>query len=226
LSPITVSAGAPAASEQFGGDVAFVAFGRGQRERAWGAIDGEQAVQAEAPEVAAVTAAVPVVGGVCELGPADGLDRAGAFNWGGVDDQQIVLPARAVAGKLGDQRLDDVRQTLTALEIAGLLRQPRKQVREPVGRDGEEASIRRDPEQRLRDAQRDDLRIGDPSPGVLRRLGQEIVGRAEHGYEQQVEVGEHRGPLGRRRELGTADFDPLRYVSYPTATTPAVESLI
>jgi hypothetical protein len=105
LSPITVSAGAPAASEQFGGDVAFVAFGRGHRERAWGAIDGEQAVQAEAPDVAAVAAAVPVVGGVGELGPADGLDRAGALNWGAVDDQQIVLPARAVAGKLGDMSL-------------------------------------------------------------------------------------------------------------------------
>ena len=29
-------------------------------------------------------------------------------------------------------------------------------------------------------------------------LGQEIVGRGEHGREQQVEVGEHRGPPGRR----------------------------
>ena len=72
---------------------------------------------------------------------------------------------------------------------------------------------------RLRDAQRDDLRVGDHAPGVLGRLGQEIVGRAENGNQQQVEVGVHRGPLGRRRELSTADFDLLRYVSYSTTPT-------
>ena len=33
---------------------------------------------------------------------------------------------------------------------------------------------------------------------------------AEHGNQQQVEVGEHRGPPdGRRRDIGTADFDLL-----------------
>jgi hypothetical protein len=32
---------------------------------------------------------------------------------------------------------------------------------------------------------------------------------------------------GRRRDIGTADFDPLRYVSVDTTRTPqAVESLI
>ena len=40
-------------------------------------------------------------------------------------------------------------------------------------------------------------------------LGQEIVGGAEHRSEQQVEVGEHRGPLGSTALLDTADFDLL-----------------
>jgi hypothetical protein len=52
--------------------------------------------------------------------------------------------------------------------------------------------------------QSDDLRVGHPATGVLRPLRQEIVSGAEHRNEQQVEVGEHRGPpLGRRRELST-----------------------
>ena len=39
-----------------------------------------------------------------------------------------------------------------------------------------------------------------PEDDPARRLGeQEIVSGAEHRCEQQVEVGEHRGPLGRRR---------------------------
>jgi len=36
---------------------------------------------------------------------------------------------------------------------------------------------------------------------------QEIVRGAEHRNEQQVEVGEHRGPLGSTARLSTADFD-------------------
>ena len=97
-------------------------------------------------------------------------------------------------GELGDQRLDHVGEPLAALEVARLLGQLRKQVPEPAGGEREKPPIGRDAEQGLGDAQRDDLRIGDPSLGVLGPLGQEIVGRAEHGNQQQVEVGEHRGP--------------------------------
>jgi hypothetical protein len=44
---------------------------------------------------------------------------------------------------------------------------------------------------------------------------QKIVGRGEHGREQQVEVGEHRGPLGSTLRLGTAGFD--RCCRFPPA---------
>jgi hypothetical protein len=46
-------------------------------------------------------------------------------------------------------------------------------------------------------------------------------------YQQQVEVGEHRGPLGSAVRVSTADFDPAAYVpSNPAPTSQAVELLI
>ena len=52
---------------------------------------------------------------------------------------------------------------------------------------------------------------------------QEIVCGAENRSEQQVEVGEHRGPLGSTARLGTADFD-LRSIT--PATPHGVASTI
>jgi hypothetical protein len=71
--------------------------------------------------------------------------------------------------------------------------------------------------------------ICDAPRRVVRPLRQKIVGRNKHGRQQQVEVGEHRGPKGRRRDIntGTSDFDLLPYESFePTTATAAVESLI
>jgi hypothetical protein len=93
------------------------------------------------------------------------------------------------------------------LPVAGLLGQLGKQVTEPPGGDRQELAIGRDVHHRLCDSERDDLRIGHASPDVLPARRQEIVSRGEHGREQQVEVGEHRGPLGRQCGIGTADFD-------------------
>jgi hypothetical protein len=56
-------------------------------------------------------------------------------------------------------------------------------------------------------------------------FGQEIVGGDEHGREQQVEVGVHRGPHRSAMQLSTADFDPP-VLNSSTNTAPAVESLI
>src|SRR5215217_945286 len=55
-------AGARDTVDELQADVAFVALGRGECDRAWGAVKGEQAMQPEAPEVAAVAAAVAVIG--------------------------------------------------------------------------------------------------------------------------------------------------------------------
>jgi hypothetical protein len=56
------------------------------------------------------------------------------------------------------------------------------------------------------------------------RLGQEIVSGTEHRNQQQVEVGEHRGPLRSTARIGTADFDLTAAGPYKTAK--AVELLI
>src|ERR1700742_2946287 len=97
-----------AAVDEVQADVAFVAFGAGERDRAWGAVEREQPVQPEAPEEAAVAAAGAVVGGVAELAAAHALGRAGALDRGGVDDEQVVVKARAHPRELVDHRLDDV----------------------------------------------------------------------------------------------------------------------
>ncbi|MGI8428283.1 MAG: hypothetical protein ACR2OB_03045 [Solirubrobacteraceae bacterium] len=64
---------------------------------------------------------------------------------------------------------------------------------------------------------------------VERFLGKEVVSYAEHVDQQQVEVGEHRGPslTGSAVTLSTADFDQLPYDSFDPTTGPqAVELLI
>src|SRR4029077_11771707 len=73
---------AVAALQQREADIAFGRLGRGQKERARGAVEGEQAVQPEAPEVAGVAGAVAVVGRVGELAAARRLDASSALDRG------------------------------------------------------------------------------------------------------------------------------------------------
>jgi hypothetical protein len=47
----------------------------------------------------------------------------------------------------------------------------------------------------LSDGERDDLRVGHAAPDIPPSLRKEIVGGGERRREQQVEVGEHRGPF-------------------------------
>src|SRR5436309_4598228 len=86
-----LAAVALAASEQPQRDLALIALGRGQRECSGRAVEGKDGVQAKAPEVAAVAAAVAVVGGVGQGRALDGLAASGALHRGGVDEQQIIV---------------------------------------------------------------------------------------------------------------------------------------
>jgi len=104
--------------------------------------------------------------------------------------------AGTVGGEHPDQPLDRLGQPTTALMPLRLLWQRGEQVPQALLGDREKLAIRADVHHLLGDAERDDLRVGHPAPCVLARFGQEIVSGAEHRCEQQVEVGEHRGPLG------------------------------
>ncbi len=117
------------------------------------------------------------------------------------------MEAGTVACELTDQRLDRVGEPLPSLVIARAARQPRKQMRETFARRLDEPLVGGDPQQRLRDAERHDLRVGHHPTGVRLASRKEIVGTAVNRDQQQVEVGEHRGPLGSTARLGTADFD-------------------
>ena len=102
-----------------------------------------------------------------------------------------------------------------------------EQVRETVSRDRQEPLVGRVSHDRLREAQGDDLRVGDPPARVPGALRQEIVGDAVNNCEQQVEVGVHRGPPeGRRWLLSTADFDLRCYVPFKATTAPSAVALL
>ena len=94
---------------------------------------------------------------------------------------------------------------------------------EPLSGDGEEAPNARDAHDRLGDAERDDLGIGDPAPRVAGSLGKEIVGCAIDGGAESVEVGVQRGLLVDG-VVNTADFGLS--APNPLITAFAVESTI
>jgi hypothetical protein len=217
-----------AAVQQYQGDVAFVGLGGCELQCSWGAVGRDDRVQPKSPEVAGMRRAPAVVGGVAQRGAFDGLAAAGALLRSGVDERQIVIEPGALTRENRHQPLQCVRQAATTFEVPRLLGQHGEQMRQPLAGDREKPTVRRDPHDRLSDTQRDDLRVCDSSRSVVVPFGQEIVGRDEHGREQQVEVGVHRGLQGRRCGLSTADFDPAAlYSSKPlTNTATAVESLI
>src|ERR1700685_378313 len=220
-----LSAVAPTTLEELQGDLALVALGGCQGERPGCAVGGEDRVQPETPEEPGMAGAIPVVGGISELGTLDRLAAAGAFHRGRVDEQQIVVESGALGCEDLHQPLQRVREFAPPLEVAGLSRQPREQAAQALGSDRQKPAVGRDAHDRLGDAERDDLRVCDASLGVPRPLGQEIVSRDINGSEQQVEVGVHRGPLWSAMLQSTADFDPAAYKP-ARSTANAVESII
>jgi hypothetical protein len=96
-------------------------------------------------------------------------------------------------------------------------------MRKPLGGHSQEPPVRRSPHDRLRDAERDDLRVCDPSTSVPPPLRQEIVRRAINGDEKSVEVGVHVASWSTM-PLVTADFG--LFPQKPSNTATAVESII
>src|SRR5579884_1939287 len=118
--------------EQFETDLALIALGRGELERARRAVGCEQCVQPETPEEAGMRGAVSVVGGLGERGTLHRLTASAALDRGRVDQEQIVPVAGALAGEHAEQPLDRVRQTAPALEVGRLGRDHREQVAQPL----------------------------------------------------------------------------------------------
>ena len=103
------------------------------------------------------------------------------------------MEARALAGEDAHEPLDRVGQAAAALVIAGLVRQVREEVTEALAGDGQEATVGGDAHDRLGDAERDQLGVGDPTAGIGLALWQQVVGCAIHHGAESVEVGVHRG---------------------------------
>src|ERR1019366_5343628 len=98
-----LAARAAGAGEQLEADFALIALWRGERERSWGAVRGEDRMQPEAPEVAGMTGAPAVVGSVAQQRAFGGLTAASALDRRGVDEQQIILGPWALAREDAEQ---------------------------------------------------------------------------------------------------------------------------
>jgi hypothetical protein len=95
---------------------------------------------------------------------------------------------------------------------------------EALRRHGEEAAVTGDAHDRLRDAERDQLGVRDPSPRVPSCLWQKIVGCAIDDRAERAEVGVHRG-LRADGVLGTVDFGLSALLSLEQAQSRGINHL-
>ena len=104
----------------------------------WGAVRGDEQVQAHAPEAPGMLRAVAVAAGVGQLGAADRLDRSTALDRGRVEQHQVVVEAGTLAANTPISHSIVSRQSRPALAVPGLLGQLGEQVREALAGDREE----------------------------------------------------------------------------------------
>src|SRR6478736_3630064 len=216
-------AGSVGTFKQLDPDLALIALGRGEREGPGGAVGREETVQAKAPEESGMRGTPAIIGRIGKGRAACRLDRAGALDGSGVDEQHLVVGARGLGSKDADEPLDRLGQASSSLVEAGLLGQLGKEIAKVLSGDCQEAAIRGDTHDRLGDAEGRDLGVGDSAAGISGLLGQEIVCRAINDGAESVEVGVHRG-LSVDGCFSTADFGLS--ASNPLLTARAVESTI
>jgi hypothetical protein len=129
-----------------------------------------------------------------------------------------------VARELGDQRLDAPGQAQPALVEGAALGQLREQVAEPMVSDGKEPLVGTDAQHRLSNAQRDDLRVGDPSlafPGRLGRRSSAVQNTAISSRSRSASI---EAPLWSSVRESTADFDLPAYE--PCSTTKTIPNAV
>lgn len=212
-----------AALEEFDPDLSFVFFGRGDFKGPGSTVSGEDGMQPDAPEVAGVRSAVPVVTDVRKCGAKRRIPASTALDRGGVDKQEIVVETGALLAK-DDQQPGEVRsETTPTFEVAGLIRDVRKEMGKRALRPSKEAPVGRLPHDGLGHRQGDDLSISRLPSRVPSSFWQKIIGCAINEGAEGVEVGVHRGLLVDG-VLDTADFGPP--ASNPFCRAIFVESII
>ena len=149
------------------------------------AVGCAEQVEAEAPEPAAVRAAVAVAADPGQCRAADGLAGGGAGHRGGIEQPQPIADRRRQPCEHGD-RLQQLRcQAAKPLVEARLAGDVGEQVPEPLLGKPQEASLVRAIEQHLRDRQTDQLAVGDPqrTPEAPSRQ-QEIIDQRVNADQQ------------------------------------------
>src|SRR5215207_1016973 len=214
------------AGEHFGSNDALGEVRGGKLERDWHAVRRAQQIQPKAPEVAAVALAPAVAGVARQLRAARGLARLAAGDRGAIERSEVVAKRRRADGQVRDDPRDRGRERAQALVVARLLRQIRKQMPEPVARQREELPVIRQPQEHLRDGQRDELGVGDPrrAAGPL-PAWQEIVNPHVKCRDEGVEVGEHEASLVDVA-IATPPFGALVMTPRTTIATNNSESTI
>ena len=151
------------------------------------------------------------------------LAASAALHRGRVDEQQLVARVAAAGGEHARELFDRVGEATTALAVTGLVGRRGEQVPESLLRRRQEAALARDAHDRLGDAERDHLGVGDPAPRVTLGGWQEIVACATSDRAESVEVGVPRG-LRADGDVSIVGFGLSALLSL--GTVRCVESII
>src|SRR6266545_946481 len=157
--------------EHGGHDLAFAQLRRGQAPRDRQPVRCGQHVQPEAPEVAVVALAVAVAGMAGQRRAADRLAAGRARYRGGVDQAQLVPPARRVDGEVLDGERDLGCRAAQPPVVGRWGRQVGEQVAQPLGGEAQPAPLGAEPQQDLRDGQADQLGVAELGRPAGRRRG-------------------------------------------------------
>jgi hypothetical protein len=216
------------AAQDLGGGVALGQVGREQVERDRHAVGRAQQHQPEAPEVAAVAAAVAVGRVAGKVRAPDGLARGSAWHRGGVQQPEGVAPRRRAAREDAEHERDLAGERPHALVVTRLLGQIREQMPEPLAREAQEPTLRRAAQQDLRDRQADQFRVGDRRAAPCTRPArQDLVGQHVKCRQKVVEVGDHAATSVVDVGVSNADLRrPFYLTSTRTAPPRGTESII
>src|SRR6266571_994774 len=148
--------------EHLARDLSLGSICRGELEGDRGPVARAEQIEAKAPEVARVRAAVAVGCDPRELGASNRLARGRAGDRGRIEQPQLIAPLRRAEGEVVDRSLDLWGERAQTLVVARLTWQVGEQVREPVAGERQKLAVVRQSHEDLGDRQRDELGVRDP----------------------------------------------------------------